>query len=228
MAHHEMSKIFVYAPSFVVLSTSVCWRVVIKHPFSDVLKTTHACTQCCFWIIFCSGLDLPHLQSHYSPSRVVCCNMMWAPEALLLPRLLTRFSALPQQLVKVTASMKIKQMHAAFMSFFDFFLSVLGPFPHSPLSFLSPSPNGRVKVLCGTQFDLISHYSLFFAQSLFLSFTCSSILSFYPSSGLPRYGLQYRYSLETSLSQFSDAIFNGPVDQYDSLCSTQTGLKMTS
>lgn len=64
-----------------------------------------------------SGMDLPHLPSHYSLSGVECCSETWAPGASLLPRLLTRFPALPQRLVKVTASVKIKEMHAAFMSF---------------------------------------------------------------------------------------------------------------
>lgn len=100
---------------------------------------------------FCSGRDLPHLCSHYSLSRVVCCSMMWAPGASLLPRLLTRFPALPQQLVKVMASVKIKEMHAAFMSFLLLFSSLFQPpFPLTVFPLLSPSPTVRMKVLCDT------------------------------------------------------------------------------
>ena len=45
--------------------------------------------------------------------RLVCR----APGAPFLPRLLTRCPALPQQLVKVAASVKIKEMHTAFIAF---------------------------------------------------------------------------------------------------------------
>lgn len=96
------------------------------------------------------------------------------------PFLLTRFQALPQQLVKVTASVKIKEMHAAFMGFLCLFSSLFWvcSLPHPLSVFPQISPTVKVKVLCDTQFGLMSHCNPVFIPSVFLlTFSFLPILS---------------------------------------------------
>lgn len=78
-----MSSIFRYALfplqfHLLFLTQRLCVDVVAtKHPFAEVLKTTRAFTQCCFWIVSAQEWTRPHLRSHYKTrqGRVLQCNV---------------------------------------------------------------------------------------------------------------------------------------------------------
>lgn len=143
--------------SFVVFKIAlVCWRVVSKHPFAGALKLMRAFLHvAAFWISPAQEWTCPtcdHIIAWAGSCASAWCGRL-GPRSC--PRLLTRFPALPQRLVKVMASVKIKEMHAAFMSFLWLFPLSFGslPPPPPPLSvsaLLSPSPAVTVKVLCDT------------------------------------------------------------------------------
>lgn len=145
---------------------------------------------------------------------------MWAPGvSLLLPAFIHPLPGLLQQLVNVIVNVKIKEMHATFMSF------SLVVFPLSLLDLCPPVPTHPVVAVlllppwwwkCFVSRSLVSWVTP--ALSAFCALLFYS--PFFLPSGLfsPSFScLDMVYGPKTSPSQLPDAVFSGPLNWDDSL-----------